>query len=115
MDTAVVWFRDDLRVRDNPTLADAAETATTLLPVYVFDPRDRGETQYGTEKLGAHRARFRRESVLDLRESLRERGGELIVRRGRAESVVPEIADAVGADAVHAGTKPATEERERGP
>ncbi len=113
METAVVWFRDDLRVTDNPTLRDAVGDADEVVPVSVVDPRNRGETRYGTEKCGPHRARFRRESLLDLRASLRERGGELFVRRGRPESVVAEVADSVDADAVYAQTKPATEEFQR--
>ncbi|MEF8808361.1 DASH family cryptochrome [Natronomonas sp.] len=110
MKTAVVWFRDDLRVADNPTLADAVGAADHVVPVYTFDPRWRGESQYGPTKQASHRTRFRREAVLDLRESLREGGGELLVREGRAEAVVPNIAAAVDADAVFAQTKPATEE-----
>jgi deoxyribodipyrimidine photo-lyase len=113
MDTAVVWFRDDLRLDDNPTVADAAAQATEIVPVYVFDPRRRGQSQYGPEKLGGHRARFRREAILDLRESLRDLGGELLVRQGHAEDVVPEVAETADADAVFAQTKPATEEIER--
>jgi len=113
MDTAVVWFRDDLRLADNPTLADAVARADEVVPVYVFDPRRRGESQYGPEKTGGHRARFRRETVLDLRQSLRELGGDLSVREGHAEHVVPEIAERVDADAVFAQTKPATEEIQR--
>jgi len=112
METAVVWFRDDLRVDDNPTLADAVAAAGEVVPLYVFDPRTRGETRYGTGKRGTHRTRFRLESVADLRASLRERGGELFVREGRVEDVVPAVAGAVGADAVFAQTKPATEELE---
>ena len=110
MDTAIVWFRDDLRVRDNPTLADAVAAAATVVPVYVFDPRRRGETRYGTEKRGPHRSEFRIESVHDLRRSLRERGGDLFVREGAVEELVPELADRVGAGAVFTQTKPATEE-----
>jgi len=110
MDTAVVWFRDDLRVDDNPTLADAVSTANHVVPLYVFDPRRRGETQYGTAKLGPHRARFRRESVAALRASLRGRDGELLLGDGPVEAVVPSVAEAVDADAVFAQTKPATEE-----
>jgi deoxyribodipyrimidine photo-lyase len=113
MDTAVVWFRDDLRVSDNPTLADAASRAESVVPVYVSDPNRRGESRYGPAKLGAHRARFRRESVLDLRESLGELGGDLLVRSGRAEAVIPRLAAETGADAVFCQTKPATEELER--
>jgi deoxyribodipyrimidine photo-lyase len=109
----VVWFRDDLRVEDNPTLADAVAAADEVVPVYVADPRRRGETRYGTDKRGPLRARFRRESLLDLREALRVRGGDLLVRTGRVETVVPDLVERVEADAVYAQTKPATEEDER--
>jgi deoxyribodipyrimidine photo-lyase len=112
MDTAVIWVRDDLRVTDNPTLADAVDRADTVVPVSVVDPRQRGETRYGPRKIGAHRARFRRESLLDLRASLRDRGGELFVRRGHPETVVPDLVERVDADAVYAQTMPATEERD---
>ena len=111
MDTAVVWFRDDLRVTDNPTLSDAVAAADRVVPVYTFDPQWRGETQYGPRKMAPHRGRFRREAVVDLRDSLRDRGGELLVRTGPAATVVPELAESVGASAVYAQTKPATEER----
>jgi len=113
MNTAIVWFRDDLRVDDNPTIADAVVDAGAVVPVYVTDPRRRGETRYGTDKRGPFRAKFRRESLLDLRTSLRERGGDLLVRAGRVETVVPDLVEQVDADAVYAQTKPATEELER--
>jgi len=113
MQRAVVWFRDDLRVEDNPTLANAVHAAERVVPAYVFDSRRREESQYGPAKMGPHRAQFRRESVDDLRESLRDRGGELIVREGLVEEIVPAIVEQVGADAVFTQTKPATEEVER--
>jgi len=115
-DTAVVWFRDDLRLHDNEALVRAA-AADELLPVYVVDPRQFGERAYGGpgsfrfEKTGPHRARFLVESVADLRGSLRERGSDLIVREGRPSEVVPALADAVDADAVHFQRLPAPEER----
>ncbi|WP_178917089.1 DASH family cryptochrome [Natronomonas gomsonensis] len=111
MVTAVVWFRDDLRVSDSPTLSDAVSAADRVVPVYTFDPRWRGQTRYGPPKMAPHRGRFRQEAVADLRASLRDRGGELFVRDGPAETVVPELAESVGASAVYAQTKPATEER----
>jgi deoxyribodipyrimidine photo-lyase len=113
MDTAVVWFRDDLRVDDNPTLAEAVTAADEIVPVYVVDPQQHRESQYGPAKLGPHRAQFRRESLEDLRSSLRDRGGDLYVREGAPETVVPELAAQLDARAVYAQTKPATEEVER--
>ena len=114
-DTAVVWFRRDLRVHDNEALAEAAADGE-VLPVYAFDPREYGEREFGGErsfryeKTGAVRARFRRESVADLRERLRERGSDVVVRHGRPEEVVPAVAAAVDADVVHFGALPTPEE-----
>ena len=110
MSTAVVWFRDDLRVHDNEPLALAAHHHDEVVPLYTFDPRQYAEGMFGLPKKGPHWARFRRESVLDLRESLRALGGELLVRHGDPETVVPEVAEAYGADAVHCQTKAGTEE-----
>ena len=109
-DTAVVWFRDDLRLHDNETLASAVAGADSVLPLYVFDPGEYGEGMFGLPKRGPYWARFRRESVLDLRSSLRARGGDLLVRHGDPREVVPAVVESFDADVVHAQTKPATEE-----
>eukprot|EP00882_Tetradesmus_deserticola_P011292 GHRQ01011943.1.p2 GENE.GHRQ01011943.1~~GHRQ01011943.1.p2 ORF type:complete len:280 (+),score=83.57 GHRQ01011943.1:292-1131(+) len=37
---ALLWFRNDLRLHDHEPLAAACAGATSLLPVYVFDPRE---------------------------------------------------------------------------
>ncbi len=37
---SLVWFRSDLRLHDNPVLAAAVRDSTSVLPVFVFDPRD---------------------------------------------------------------------------
>jgi deoxyribodipyrimidine photo-lyase len=114
-DTAVVWFRRDLRLHDNEALTEAA-TAKRVVPVYAFDPREYGEAAFGGDhsfryaKTGPHRARFRRESVADLRASLRDRDSDLVVREGRPERVVAGVAAAVDADAVHFHTSPCPEE-----
>ncbi|MFC7070709.1 DASH family cryptochrome [Halobaculum lipolyticum] len=114
-DTAVVWFRRDLRIHDNAALLAACD-ADELLAVYAFDPREYGERAFGGrdsfrfEKTGPYRARFRREAVADLRERLRDRGSDLVVRHERPEVAVPAVAEAVDADAVHYQSLPVPEE-----
>jgi deoxyribodipyrimidine photo-lyase len=115
-DTAIHWFRTDLRLHDNPALAAAAD-ADELLPAYVFEDGRFGVADYGGpasfayRKCGPHRARFLRESVADLRGSLREEGSDLVVRRGDPAEVLPALVRALDADAVHCSTHPAPEER----
>ena len=111
MDTAVVWFRRDLRLHDNETLARAVADADTVVPLYVFDPAAYADSRYIDQpKTGPYRARFIRESVADLRARLRERDGDLLVRHGTPSDVVPAVAAEVGAEAVYCQTMPATEE-----
>ncbi len=73
MDTAIVVFTRDLRVRDNPALAAACARARQVVPLFVVDP---------ALPVPPNRARFLAESVAALREELRERGGDLVVRSG---------------------------------
>jgi deoxyribodipyrimidine photolyase len=42
---ALLWFRNDLRLHDHEPLAAACAGATSLLPVYVFDPREYGKVR----------------------------------------------------------------------
>ncbi|XP_020589588.1 blue-light photoreceptor PHR2 [Phalaenopsis equestris] len=97
----LLWFRCDLRVRDNEALTVASNDSLSILPVYLFDPRDYGKSSSGFDKTGPYRATFIIQSVADLRRSLRARGSDLVVRIGRPETVLVELARSVGADAVY--------------
>ncbi|XP_062143679.1 blue-light photoreceptor PHR2 [Alnus glutinosa] len=99
---AIVWFRNDLRVHDNECLNTANNEAMSVLPVYCFDPRDYGKSSSGFDKTGPYRASFLIESVSDLRKNLQAKGSDLVVRIGKPETVLAELAKAVGADAVYA-------------
>jgi deoxyribodipyrimidine photo-lyase len=111
MSTALVWIRNDLRVRDHEPLRYAARAHDRVVPVYCFDPRHFDTTMFGLPKTGAVRARFLRESVEDLRASLRDRGGDLVVRRGRPEDVLPALVRDTGATEVVQFQEIGTEER----
>lgn len=113
-DVAVVWFRRDLRVHDNPTLQRALDENDRVVPLYVFDPGlfETRSRWIDEPRVGRRRAQFVRESVGNLRQRFRERDGELLVRRGDPASVVPAVAESADADAVHAQRLPGTEERQ---
>jgi deoxyribodipyrimidine photo-lyase len=83
-----------LRLHDNEALTEALSAADEIVPVYVFDDRTfLGRTRwYDFPKTGKYRAQFIIEAIEDLRERLRERGCELIVRRGITEEVIGELA-----------------------
>ena len=90
-DTAIVWFRRDLRVHDQPIFDVAAARAKRSLAVFVLD-----ETLLGPS--GKARRTFLYRSLRDLDESL---GGRLLVVRGDPAEVIPKLAGAVTAGSVH--------------
>lgn len=100
--SALVWFRNDLRVHDNECLNSANDESLSLLPVYCFDPRDYGKSSSGFDKTGPFRAQFLIESVSELRKNLEARGSNLVVRVGKPETVLVELAKEIGADAIYA-------------
>ncbi len=96
MTTQLVWFRQDLRLRDHPALA-AAMASGPVLAVYVLDDESPGEHRIG----GAQRW-WLHHSLKALRHDLEELGGHLILRRGRASSELARLAAETGATAVRA-------------
>lgn len=93
MNTALIWFRNDLRIHDHAILARIAEgDYQRIIPFYCFDDRQFQTTSFGFAKTGKYRAKFLIESVADLRESLQKLGTDLIVRKGIPEQIIPDIA-----------------------
>lgn len=91
---AILWFRQDLRLHDNEALAQALKNAEEVIPIYVFDERVfMGKTtHFGFPKTGKFRAKFIIESIHDLRSSLQKMGSNLIVRVGKPEEIIAQIA-----------------------
>ncbi len=83
-DTALIWFRNDLRVYDNSSLSLAARH-DQVLGVYFFDPRHYEKDTFGFIKTGKYRAQFLRETVIELQESLKAMGIPLLVFHARPE------------------------------
>lgn len=90
--TAVVLFTRDLRMRDNPALAAACEQADFVVPLFAVDAK--------LMSAAPNRSRILLESLADLREGLRARGGDLVVRSGRPEAEVVRLATQAGAQTV---------------
>ncbi|MCB1844180.1 MAG: deoxyribodipyrimidine photo-lyase, partial [Halioglobus sp.] len=90
---AIVWFRQDLRLHDNPALAAAAASGASVLPLYILDDENAGEWA-----MGAASRWWLHQSLNSLNASL---GGGLIVQKGDAGKIVPAIASETGAAAVY--------------
>ncbi len=89
----LLWFRQDLRLHDNEALRDGVLSVDELVPVYIFDERlYNANTKFGFKKTDVFRASFIIESVKDLKKSLKERGLDLIIRFGKPEEILLELA-----------------------
>jgi deoxyribodipyrimidine photo-lyase len=92
METAIVLFTRDLRLHDNPALHQACGRARQVVPLFVVDPALAGPP---------NRIRFLAQSLADLRENLRQRGGDLIIRTGDPAAEAVTCAQEVNASAVY--------------
>ncbi|NIJ51299.1 deoxyribodipyrimidine photo-lyase [Dyadobacter arcticus] len=106
----IYWFRNDLRLNDNEALFKAVQAAPEIIPVYVFDPRQFEKTRLGFRRTSALRAQFIIDCVSDLRNRLRERGGDLLIRIGEPERIVPKMAEDYGAEYVYTSKEIGPEE-----
>ncbi|EWY42036.1 deoxyribodipyrimidine photo-lyase [Skermanella stibiiresistens SB22] len=93
---AIVWFRRDLRVADNPALHHAVERGGPVVPVFILDadPEDGPRPPGGAGRWWLHH------SLERLAETLRGLGSPLVLRRGDAVAILAEMAEALGAEAV---------------
>ncbi len=89
----IIWFRQDLRIGDNPALAQAVENGAPILPIYILDGENAGQWAMG----GASRW-WLHESLTALDASLEN---QLRVFRGPADTILAELVAAVGAQAVY--------------
>ncbi|MBB5624464.1 cryptochrome/photolyase family protein [Sphaerisporangium krabiense] len=91
-DTAIILYNRDLRVHDHPALAEACARARHVVPLFVADPAIRPR----------HRGGFLAEALEDLRASLRDLGGDLVVRHGDPVAEALRVAADTGASAIWA-------------
>ena len=87
----IVWFRNDLRLADNPALHAAFERKKPILPVFVL------ESDNGLRPLGAASRWWLHRSLKALHEALKDAGAELRFYKGEAGSIVPALAEKSGA------------------
>lgn len=91
--TAVVWFRQDLRLHDNSALIQAVADGFSILPVFILDDTNAGLWKHG----GASRWWLHR-SLQELNKIL---NGNLAFFHGDARVLVPQIARDIKAEAVY--------------
>jgi len=93
MSLAIVWFRRDLRLADNPALVAALADHEQILPVYIHSPGEESPWPPGAaSNWWLHHA------LQDLADQL---GDRLLIRQGPSLAVLRELAERSGARAVY--------------
>jgi deoxyribodipyrimidine photo-lyase len=106
----LVWLQQDLRLDDQPALAEACRSGEPLIPVYLWSPSEEGDWALG----GAARW-WLHQSLRALDGRLRERGSRLVLRRGPAIEALTRLCAEIGARRVlwNRRYEPAAIERDR--
>lgn len=92
----IVWFRQDLRLRDNSALARAVETGAPVIPVFIWAPEEAGDwAPGGASRWWLHRA------LEAFAEQWAELGGRLILRRGDSLDELRDLIARSGAGRVY--------------
>lgn len=92
----LVWFRQDLRLSDNPALAQALKTGAEIVPVYILDDKAAGQWALG----GAARW-WLHHALADLGDSLVKGGSQLILRQGDSLDELQKLISETGARAIY--------------
>ncbi|MEM7170166.1 MAG: deoxyribodipyrimidine photo-lyase [Pseudomonadota bacterium] len=91
----ILWFRDDLRLSDHPALSAAAKLGVPIIPLFILDDLSSDARRRG----GAARW-WLQASLESLGREVQALGGRVILRRGRAPSVLEDFAKATKAQGV---------------
>jgi len=90
--TAIIWFRQDLRLTDNPALIHALQNGYDIVPLYILDDDNADDWAMG----GASRW-WLHHSLQSLNKSL---GGNLVIRNGDAAQIIPKLIKDIKVDAI---------------
>jgi len=91
--TGLIWFTNNLRVRDNSSIELACEKHERVIAIYVFDKRIFDRNLFGFKKIERYRANFLLETVRDLKEHLAQKNITLLTYFDFPEVVIPKICE----------------------
>jgi deoxyribodipyrimidine photo-lyase len=96
MPATILWFRQDLRLQDNPAVAAAVKNGGPVVPVYILDDAAEGDWPPGAASRW-----WLHHSLGRLDASLRARGSRLLLAKGESGAVLQKLRKQTGATAVY--------------
>lgn len=106
---ALVWFRNDLRVRDQHSLSQAIAAHDRVIAVYHLPERLLQPTQWGFKKMEVFRAKFLLQTLTQLQKDLSKLNISLWVKVGGLKTLLKELQEEYNITAIY-GQKEWTQE-----
>ncbi|WP_028448770.1 DASH family cryptochrome [Chitinibacter tainanensis] len=85
----VYWFRQDLRLHDQPALTAALAACPQVVPVWVWP--DNPTTAWGFARHSGLKLRYLADTALDLRQRLRALGSDLLILAGPPAAALAQL------------------------
>ncbi|MDD2875187.1 MAG: deoxyribodipyrimidine photo-lyase, partial [Azoarcus sp.] len=102
MSAIIYWFRNDLRLHDNPALDSACKLAEErgcdLIPVYCHPTEQL--TQWGFTRIGPHRRHFISTAIAGLAQTITAAGSALVELKGPSAEALIALARSLGASSI---------------
>lgn len=96
-DKSLFIFRRDLRIHDNSALLQACRDSYKVVPVFILDPRQLEKNRYKSTPA----VKFMYDCLIDLNQTLEQKGGRLHCLSGAPEKIIAELIRAEHIDAVY--------------
>ncbi|MBA3537292.1 MAG: deoxyribodipyrimidine photo-lyase [Tatlockia sp.] len=93
MNIALLWFREDLRLIDNPAFSEASNNHEVIIPLYIFDK--------DTSALGQAQQWWLHHSLKALDNSLQQYGLNLLLRQGKSIEIIDELVNQLAIDTIY--------------
>ena len=87
----IIWFRNDLRTKDNPSIVRATREELPFLAIYLLDTDFFQKQSFGFSKIGKFRAKFLIETLENLQENLEKTKIPFIIKKGKISTIFNEI------------------------
>jgi deoxyribodipyrimidine photo-lyase len=108
----ILWFRNNLRLEDNPSICRSLEDCDEILCTYVFDEKIWSPPS-SQDRMGTVRAKFLLESIAELKEEIESLGGTIEFLFGNPVPELSKLMERYGTDSCYAQKEDAWEETEQ--
>jgi deoxyribodipyrimidine photo-lyase len=95
MKTSIWWIRRDIRLNHNPTLVEAINQSTHILPLFILDP-------HLFERKADRRTNFLFQALDSLDKELQKKGSRLMIQSGDPLSILQQVVSSTQAEMIFA-------------